>query len=197
MEHRRTPRKWALTIPGSVMVATLTVSLIAAGVLIAAVVSGPVLRAVNSPDATPSASPTADDTPSEQASDKAGDEDGDKENGGANDGANDGASQEPGEESERDKKPDKPKRETPVRVFNNTAVAGSAAALAQKARGSGWTVAGVGNWRGQIPSSTVYFPSGKRDEAQLLADDLDIDRVKPTIDQMPSDQMTVIISGAP
>ena len=181
MEHRRTPRKWALTIPGSVMVATLTVSLIAAGVLIAAVVSGPVLRAVNSPDATPSASPTADDTPSEQASDKAGDEDDDKENG----GANDGASQEPGEESERDKKPDKPKRETPVRVFNNTAVAGSAAALAQKARGSGWTVAGVGNWRGQIPSSTVYFPSGKRDEAQLLADDLDIDRVKPTIDQMP------------
>src|SRR5699024_10656583 len=160
-----------------------------------AVISGPVLRAVNSPDATPSASPTADDTPSEQASDEAGDEDGDKANDEADDGADDGASQEPGEESERDKKPDKPKRETRVRVFNNAAVSGSAAELAQKARGRGWTVAGVGNWRGQIPSTTVYYPSGKRDEANLLAEDLDIDRVKPTIDQMPSDQMTVHISG--
>lgn len=187
MEHRRTPRKWALTIPGSVMVATLTVSLIAAGVLIAAVISGPVLRAVthDSSEATPAASPTGvSEKPSEKPSEN------------PTDTASPMASDKP-EKSDRSDKPDKPKRQTPVRVFNNTGVSGSAAALAQKVRGSGWTVAGVGNWSGQIPSTTVYYPSGKRDEAKLLADDLDIGRVKPSIDQMPSDQMTVIISGAP
>lgn len=184
MENRPTRGRRAFSIPGSVMFATITISLIGAGVLLAAIVSGPVLHAGNDDGSAGSPSASSSDTPEEKDSPDATGSSGETES--------------PDEEKSSDKPSDDPEpdRDTSVAVFNNTAESGRAGDLADKARDQGWTVSGTDNWQGQIPETTVYFPSDdQRDEAELLADDLDIDRVKPAEESMQSDRLTVVISG--
>ena len=86
-------------------------------------------------------------------------------------------------------------RDTPVSVLNNTGVSGAAGTFAAKVRSAGWTVGGVGNWRGSIGQNTVYYPTGMQDQAEQLAKDVGIDRVKPRIDPMRTDRLTIILSG--
>ena len=50
----------------------------------------------------------------------------------------------------------------------------------------GWQVVGSDNWYGTIPASTVYFPTGSRPPAKVLALDLGITRVLPAIGSMRS-----------
>lgn len=86
-------------------------------------------------------------------------------------------------------------REAQVSVLNNSGVPGAASAFATKVRAAGWTVGGVGNWRGSVGQNTVYFPQGLQDQAEQLAKDVGIERVKPRVDPMRADRLTIILSG--
>ena len=86
-------------------------------------------------------------------------------------------------------------RDVPVGVFNNTSTSGLARTVAAKVRAAGWTVAGVGNWRGSIPETTVYYPPGFQTQAQTLAKDLDFGRVRPSVAPMRMDRLTLIVAG--
>ncbi len=90
---------------------------------------------------------------------------------------------------------EEPERTAPVSVLNNTGIANLATTYAARVRDAGWTISGVGNWRGQIVSNTVYYPSQLEQQARLLADDLDIQRILPRIAPMKSDRITIILSG--
>ena len=86
-------------------------------------------------------------------------------------------------------------RDIPVGVFNNTGTTGLAQSTAAKVQAAGWKVATVSNWRGVISETTVYYPSGFEEQAQTLARDLDVGRVKPLISPMRSDRLSLILSG--
>ena len=86
--------------------------------------------------------------------------------------------------------------ETYVVVFNNTNIAGLAGSVASQAAGAGWQVVGSDNWVGTIPSSTVYYPPRLEAEGRVLARDLGIDRVMPSVEPMQFDRLTVILTGA-
>ena len=86
-------------------------------------------------------------------------------------------------------------RDVPVGVFNNTSTSGLGRTVAAKVRAAGWTVAGVGNWRGSIPETTVYYPPGFQTQAQTLAKDLDFGRVRPSVAPMRTDRLTLIVAG--
>jgi len=86
-------------------------------------------------------------------------------------------------------------RDTPVSVLNNTGVAGAAGAFSTKVKAAGWTVGGIGNWRGSVGQNTVYYPDGLQDQAELLAKDVGIDRVLPLVANMRTDRLTIILSG--
>jgi hypothetical protein len=82
-----------------------------------------------------------------------------------------------------------------VEVFNNSSVQGLAGTVSEKALAAGWQVVGTDNWIGTVPSSTVYFPPRLKAAAQLLALDLGIDRVMPSVDPMRLDALTVVLTG--
>jgi hypothetical protein len=82
-----------------------------------------------------------------------------------------------------------------VSVLNNTAASGAARAFATKVTGTGWTVGGVGNWRGSVPGNTVYYPPGHEAEATQLGKDVGITRIRPRVDPMRTDRLTIILSG--
>ena len=50
------------------------------------------------------------------------------------------------------------------------------------------------DWYGKIPESTVYYPKKLEDQAKRLAADLKIDRVKPAIEPMKFDRLTLILT---
>lgn len=86
-------------------------------------------------------------------------------------------------------------REAPVAVLNNSGVVGAARAFSGKVTAAGWTLSGIGNWTGSIPANTIYYPSGLQAQAELLADDVDIERVLPSVAPMRMDRLTIILSG--
>lgn len=86
-------------------------------------------------------------------------------------------------------------RDTPVSVLNNTGTPGAAGAFSTKVEDAGWTVGGVGNWRGSVAENTVYYPDGLQEQAEQLAKDVGIDRVLPRVDPMRTDRLTIILSG--
>jgi hypothetical protein len=86
-------------------------------------------------------------------------------------------------------------RTAPVSVLNNTTIRGLATTFSNRVRQAGWTVAAVGNWRGSVPGNTVYYPPGRQDEAELLGQDVGIDRVLPSVSPMRMDRLTIILSG--
>jgi hypothetical protein len=82
-----------------------------------------------------------------------------------------------------------------VEVYNNSGIGGLAGSTAGRATGAGWQVVGSDNWYGTIPASTVYYPAKLQDAAALLGKDLGIDRLKPAIDPMRLDRLTVIVTA--
>ena len=93
------------------------------------------------------------------------------------------------------KKPVVVKRgETIVVVFNNSGITGLAGRTSGRARGAGWNVVGSDNWYGTIPATTVYYPQRLHAAAKVLARDLGIRRIKPAIDPMQGDRLTVILT---
>ena len=93
------------------------------------------------------------------------------------------------------KKPVVRRGETYVEVFNNSGISGLAGSTAARAQGAGWQVVGSDNWYGTIDASTVYYPARLRAAAKLLAKDLGIPRIKPTIAPMRGDRLTVILTA--
>lgn len=82
-----------------------------------------------------------------------------------------------------------------VSVLNNTGIPGVARAFSVKVEAAGWTVGGVGNWRGSVPGNTVYYPPNRKAEADLLAKDVAIGRVLPLVATMRPDRLTIILAG--
>lgn len=84
---------------------------------------------------------------------------------------------------------------TYVVVFNNSNIKGLAGKTATRAQGAGWNVVGSDNWYGTVDTSTVYFGPRMRAAADLLAKDLGITSVKPAVDPMRADRLTVILTA--
>jgi hypothetical protein len=82
-----------------------------------------------------------------------------------------------------------------VVVFNNSNVKGLAGKTATRAQRVGWQVIGTDNWYGTVDASTVYYPARLKAAATLLAKDLGIARVKPSIAPMRPDRLTVILTA--
>ncbi len=82
-----------------------------------------------------------------------------------------------------------------VVVFNNSNVKGLAGKTASRAQGAGWNVVGSDNWYGTVDTSTVYFGPKLKDAATMLAKDLGITSVKPAVDPMRADRVTVILTA--
>ena len=82
-----------------------------------------------------------------------------------------------------------------VSVLNNTGNAGVAGTFSGKVTAAGWTVGGIGNWRGSVEGNSVYYPPGRQPEAKLLATDVGITRILPAVSPMRMDRLTIILSG--
>jgi len=85
----------------------------------------------------------------------------------------------------------------PLVVLNETTEQGLAARVAEHLRELGWTVTGVGNWRGSIDTSTVYYPTGELAAARRLAYDLGLSRIRPRVAGMLTDRLTVVLTSDP
>jgi hypothetical protein len=101
----------------------------------------------------------------------------------------------PAEESPTPAEESRAERTASVSVLNNSGIVGAARAFSAKVAGAGWTLGGIGNWSGSIPANTVYYPSGLQAQAELLADDVGIARVRPSVSPMRTDRLTIILSG--
>ncbi|MBC9226128.1 hypothetical protein GL325_07340 [Aeromicrobium sp. 636] len=86
-------------------------------------------------------------------------------------------------------------RSIAVGVYNQIGIGGLAARVAGQARGAGWNVAAVSDWRGSVPQDTVYFPAGQQAEAALLGQDLGIVRLMPATANMSSSSLTVVLAS--
>ncbi|MGZ4485605.1 MAG: LytR C-terminal domain-containing protein [Nocardioidaceae bacterium] len=98
----------------------------------------------------------------------------------------------------RHRKPKKPavrRAGVYVEVYNNSGISGLAGRTASRASGAGWEVVGSDNWYGTIPASTVYYPARLQAQAKLLARDLGIHRLRPSIAPMRFDRLTVILTA--
>lgn len=83
-----------------------------------------------------------------------------------------------------------------VDVYNNAGITGLAADKTALLQGAGWDVAATGNWHGDIPSTTVYYPPEHRHDAKQLATRLRISRLHPAVAPMHLDRLTVIFTSS-
>lgn len=82
-----------------------------------------------------------------------------------------------------------------VVVLNQTSRGGLAATVAEQLRSKGWTVAHTGNFRGQVPATTVYYPPGARAEARAAAAGLPTEpRVLPRFGNLSTTRLTVVVT---
>ncbi len=171
MDHRRTPSP-NLFVPSSwFVVFTIVVCVIAAGGLGWLLVTGDSTQESKEAGPPPSASAT---TPAPEPTDT-----------------------EPTETPTPTETATEPaiERSAEVSVLNNTGIPGFAGSFSTKVKEAGWTVGGIGNWRGSVGGNTVYYPDGLQGQAEQLAKDVGIERVMPRVDPMRTDRLTIILSG--
>jgi hypothetical protein len=82
-----------------------------------------------------------------------------------------------------------------VSVYNNSSITGLASSTAARIAALGWKVVGSDNWYGTIPATTIYYPAGMERAGRLLAQDLGVQRVMPSVAPMSSDRLTVILTA--
>lgn len=82
-----------------------------------------------------------------------------------------------------------------VEVFNNSSVKGLAAKVGDRAGTVGWQVVGADNWYGNVPATTVYYPTKLKAAGKQLALDLGIKRTAKAQDPMKLDRLTIILTG--
>lgn len=84
-----------------------------------------------------------------------------------------------------------------VVVLNQTTRAGLAGEVAETLRGAGWTVPAVGNFRGVVPATTVYYPDGAEADALAAAADLPTEpRVRPRFGNLSTTRLTVVVTDS-
>lgn len=161
----------------------------------------------NTDEAAPQAEPTktSDPTENEPASDDA--QDTKSDDGKGSDKAAEGdKSTKSGQDDKSDakseqKKPEKKKAPEPtadatVDVYNNSGITNLAASASGDVQSAGFSIGGVDNWYGAIPSTTVYYPPGMEDQAKLLADSLGVGRILPAVKPMSGDRLSLILTAA-
>ena len=83
-----------------------------------------------------------------------------------------------------------------VVVLNQSTRAGLAGTVAGELRRKGWTVPAVGNFRGVVPSTTVYYPPGDEAPAQAVAEDLaTAPRIRPRFGNLSTTRLTVVVTA--
>lgn len=83
-----------------------------------------------------------------------------------------------------------------VVVLNQTARIGLARRVAQRLRAQKWTVAQIGNFRGQVASTTVYYPAGAKNQADALARSLPTPpRTRPVFGNLSKTRLTVVLAN--
>src|SRR5664279_1908944 len=85
---------------------------------------------------------------------------------------------------------------TTVTVLNNSRITGLANQSAAVLRDGGWAVAGVGNYTGRVPVTTVFFADGRESAAHALADAFpSVQRVLPRLDDLPDGGLIVVVTS--
>jgi hypothetical protein len=88
-------------------------------------------------------------------------------------------------------------RDVEVVVLNQTSRGGLAGSVADVLRGKGWTVPAVGNFRGVVPATTVYYPVGEEAAAQAAAETLPTDpRIRPRFGNLSTSRLTVVVTDS-
>ena len=88
-------------------------------------------------------------------------------------------------------------REVQVVVLNQTSRGGLAGSVADQLRGEGWTVPAVGNFRGIVPATTVYYPVGQEAAAQAAAESLPTaPRIRPRFGNLSTSRLTVVVTDS-
>ena len=83
-----------------------------------------------------------------------------------------------------------------VVVLNQSTRAGLAASVAEELRAQDWTVPAVGNFRGIVPSTTVYYPPGDEVAALAVAGDLRSEpRIRPRFGNLSTTRLTVVVTA--
>ena len=83
----------------------------------------------------------------------------------------------------------------PITVLNNSRVTGLADRASRRFARGGWPVRLTGNFRGQIPVTTVYYDPGLRASAEAFARDFDgIARVRPRFATLPARGVVVVLT---
>lgn len=83
-----------------------------------------------------------------------------------------------------------------VDVYNNAGITNLAASASADVQAGGFAIGGVDNWYGAIPSTTVYYPPGLEQQAELLADTLGVSRIMPAVDPMSGERLSLILTAA-
>lgn len=183
-DHRRTVTRRAFVLPSWALVASAVLVLLGAGWLGWIVVDGDDTAAVAAPTSSPSSTPSPTASVSTSASPRPT----------------------PSPTPTRTPSPSPsptptPTRTTPpvdraavpVSVLNATRTPGLARSAGATVTARGWTLAGVGNWRGYVPVSTVYYPAGREAEARQLAADLGVPAVAPAPAGINQQRLTLIV----
>jgi len=80
-------------------------------------------------------------------------------------------------------------------VLNNSRRTGLASDVAAQLRAKGWPIAKVGNYRGRIAMTTVYYAPGQLPQARELAREFpQIERVEPRFDGLPGQGLTLVVT---
>ena len=83
----------------------------------------------------------------------------------------------------------------PITVLNNSNRTGLADRAAARFRRGGWPVRLTGNFRGQVPVTTVYYDPGFQAAARAFADDFaGIARVRPRFATLPARGVVVVLT---
>ena len=83
----------------------------------------------------------------------------------------------------------------PVTVLNTSTIQHLAARAARQLRAKNWPIRLVGNYRGRLPVSTLYYLPGQRDVADLLADEFPaVQRVLPRPEDLPGKGLTLVVT---
>jgi hypothetical protein len=88
-----------------------------------------------------------------------------------------------------------PPARVPVTVLNNSRITGLAARGAERFTAAGWPVAAVGNFRGRIPVTTVYYDPGLEPAAREFAGAVEgVVRVRPRFEGLPARGVVVVLT---
>lgn len=84
-----------------------------------------------------------------------------------------------------------------VSILNGTSIDGLASEASDFLGDLGWPDLRTGDTAGSYPENTVYFPPQLEAQAQTLAQDLGITRIRPSVDGMRDDRLTAVLISRP